>query len=80
MEGAVALKKYFIPGWKHPGFFYAERSELPVVLISKSHNVSILLYHFVCSAKYCRVVFNKDVDETLKDICLEIGTDKDHVH
>lgn len=59
--------------------------------IHKSHNVSVLLYHFVCPAKYRRVVFSKEVDETLKDICLEIekrydvhfleiGTDKNHVH
>ena len=59
--------------------------------IHKSHNVSVLLYHFVCPAKYRRVVFSKKVDETLKDICLEIskryeihfleiGVDKDHVH
>ncbi len=59
--------------------------------IHKSHNVSVLLYHFVCPAKYRRVVFSQAVDRTLKDICLEIekryeirfleiGTDKDHVH
>ena len=59
--------------------------------IHKSHNVSVLLYHFVCPAKYRRVVFSEMVDETLKDICLEIekryeihfleiGTDNDHVH
>ena len=59
--------------------------------IHKSHNVSILLYHFVCPAKYRRVVFNKAVDITMKETCfeiekryevhfLEIGTDKDHVH
>ena len=59
--------------------------------IHKSHNVSVLLYHFVCPAKYRKVVFSKEVDETLKDICLEIekrydvhfleiGTDKNHVH
>jgi REP element-mobilizing transposase RayT len=59
--------------------------------IHKSHNVSVLLYHFVCPAKYRRVVFTKEVDTTLKDICLEIekryeirfleiGTDRDHVH
>ena len=59
--------------------------------IHKSHNVSVLLYHFVCPAKYRRVIFSKEVDETLKDICLEIskrydiffleiGVDKDHVH
>ena len=59
--------------------------------IHKSHNVSVLLYHFVCPAKYRRVVFSKKVDQTLKETCLEIekryevhfleiGTDKDHVH
>ena len=59
--------------------------------IHKSHNVSVLLYHFVCPAKYRRVVFDKAVDVTLKEVCLEIekryevhfleiGTDKDHVH
>ena len=59
--------------------------------IHKSHNVSVLLYHFVCPAKYRKVVFDKEVDETLKVVCLEIakryeinfleiGIDKDHVH
>jgi putative transposase len=59
--------------------------------IHKSHNVSVLLYHFVCPAKYRRVVFDKAVDVTLKEVCLEIekryevhfleiGTDKNHVH
>ena len=59
--------------------------------IHKSHNVSVLLYHFVCPAKYRRVVLSKAVDMTLKDVCLEIekryevhffeiGTDKNHVH
>ena len=59
--------------------------------IHKSHNVSVLLYHFVCPAKYRRVVFSPSVDESLKDVCLEIskrydimfieiGTDQDHVH
>jgi putative transposase len=59
--------------------------------IHKSHNVSILLYHYVCPAKYRRVVISKAIDMTMKEICLEIekryevhfleiGTDKDHVH
>ena len=59
--------------------------------IHKSHNVSVLLYHFVCPAKYRRVVFSEEIDQTLKELCLEIskryeihfveiGTDKDHVH
>ena len=59
--------------------------------IHKSHNVSVIIYHFVCPAKYRKVIFDKKVDETLKMICLEIakryeisfleiGIDKDHVH
>src|SRR6185312_7853439 len=59
--------------------------------IHKSHNVTVLLYHLVFPAKYRRVVFDKKVDEVLKEVCikiedryqikfLEIGTDKDHVH
>ena len=59
--------------------------------IHKSHNVSVLIYHFVCPAKYRRVVFDDEVDKALKETCqeiekryairfLEIGTDKDHVH
>jgi len=59
--------------------------------IHKSHNVSVLLYHIVCPAKYRRVVFSPEVDRKLKEVCmeiskryevtfLEIGTDKDHVH
>jgi len=57
----------------------------------KRHNVSVLLYHIVCPAKYRKIVFTTDVDMKLKDICLEIGkryeiefleigTDKEHVH
>jgi REP element-mobilizing transposase RayT len=59
--------------------------------LHKSHIVSVLIYHFVCPAKYRRVVFDEDVDNALKKTCaeiekrheivfLEIGTDKDHVH
>ncbi|MBY0501686.1 MAG: IS200/IS605 family transposase [Alphaproteobacteria bacterium] len=57
----------------------------------KSHNVTVLMYHIVFPAKYRRAVLDKDVDNILKEICLEIekryelkfleiGTDKDHVH
>ena len=57
----------------------------------KSHNVSVLMYHIVCPAKYRKVIFSEKVEETLKEICfeialryeiefLEIGADKDHVH
>ena len=60
-------------------------------LIRRSHNVSILVYHFVCPAKYRRAVIDEKVDQVLKEVCLEIaqryqiefleiGTDKDHVH
>ncbi len=59
--------------------------------IHKSHNVTVLMYHIVLPAKYRRVIFDDEVDEVLKDVCLdienryqikflEIGTDKDHVH
>ena len=59
--------------------------------IYKSHNVNVLMYHYVCPAKYRRVVFSEEVDKTLKETCeeiekryeikfLEIGTDKNHVH
>jgi putative transposase len=59
--------------------------------IHKAHNVTVLLYHLVFPAKYRRVIFETEVDEVLKETCLEIekryqvkfleiGTDKDHVH
>ena len=59
--------------------------------LHKSHNVSVLIYHVVCPAKYRRVVFDTEVDAVLKEVCLEIakryeivfleiGTDDDHVH
>ena len=59
--------------------------------ISKSHNVSVLLYHLVCPAKYRRKIFSEEVTKSLLLICfeitekyeiefIEIGTDSDHVH
>ena len=59
--------------------------------IHSSHNVSVLMYHFVFPTKYRRVVIDDDVDEVIKTTCieiskrypirfLEIGTDKDHIH
>ena len=57
-----------------------------------SHNVSNLVYHFVCPAKYRRSVFSDNVEDHLKNICLEIeyrydyirfleiGADNNHVH
>jgi len=35
--------------------------------IHKSHNVSVLIYHFVYPAKYKKVIFSKEIDETLKE-------------
>lgn len=60
-------------------------------ILHKSHNVTVLLYHIVLSAKYRRTVFDDHVDDALKMVCLEIqdryqmkfleiGADKDHVH
>jgi putative transposase len=59
--------------------------------IHKRHNVSVLLYHAVCPAKYRRAVVDARVDAVLREVCLEIaaryeitfveiGTDRDHVH
>ncbi len=59
--------------------------------IHKSHNVSVLMYHVVCAAKYRRVVMSEHVDEVIKNVCLEIakrweicfleiGMDRDHAH
>lgn len=42
-------------------------------LIRKEHNVSLLLYHIVCPAKYRRAVFTPAVDEKLKEVCEEIA-------
>lgn len=52
--------------------------------IHKSHNVSVLLYHYVCPAKYRRVIFDDTVDKIIIQTCeenvVEIGTDGDHIH
>ncbi len=60
--------------------------------INLSHNVSNLVYHIVCPAKYRRVIFDENIENHLRQICLqielrydyihflEIGTDNDHVH
>lgn len=51
--------------------------------------MTVLVYHYVCPAKYRRAVIDPKEDEIIKDICieiekrcffLEIGTDKDQVH
>ena len=59
--------------------------------IHKRHNVSVILYHLVCPAKYRRVIFSDEVDNELREVCmeiskryeirfLEIGVDNEHVH
>ena len=59
--------------------------------IHKSHNKSLLLYHFVCPIKYRRSILTESVSKTFKEICLkieqryemnflEIGLDGNHVH
>jgi putative transposase len=59
--------------------------------IHKRHNVSVEMYHVVCAAKYRWVVMSKEVDEVLRQACLdiekrweiwflEIGLDRDHAH
>ena len=60
--------------------------------IHKAHNVSVLLYHYVCPTKYRKVVFDSQrVGEVLIAACeeisvqyeihfIEIGEDMDHVH
>ena len=61
------------------------------IYIHKSHNVSVLLYHLVCVAKYRQVIVDDRVDRAVKEVCLdiqkryevhfmEIGTDGDHIH
>jgi len=35
--------------------------------IHERHNVSVLLYHLVCPAKYRRVVFTDEVDRELRE-------------
>ena len=39
--------------------------------IHKSHNVSRLMYHFVFLTKYRRVVVDNEVEEVIKEICID---------
>ena len=60
--------------------------------IHSSHNVSMLLYHFVTPTKYRRLAITEEVEGCIRQICegielrwdwirvIEVGTDKDHVH
>jgi REP element-mobilizing transposase RayT len=60
-------------------------------IIRKNHNVSVIIYHIVCPAKYRRMIITEEVDKTLCEVCqgiearfeikfLEIGSEEDHVH
>lgn len=59
--------------------------------IRNKHNVSLLLYHFVCPIKYRKKILDAKKSESLVSICRgiekrydirfeEIWTDEDHVH
>ena len=59
--------------------------------IRKRHNISLILYHFVCPAKFRKKIFTEEVEKSLKYVCeeieqrfemyfVEIGADEDHVH
>jgi REP element-mobilizing transposase RayT len=59
--------------------------------VLKCHNKTLLLYHIVCPVNYRRKVFTEEVENSLRDICMEIqerheihfveiGADEDHVH
>jgi REP element-mobilizing transposase RayT len=82
-------------GVRFPEACFAFSENVIVALLSdyrhKSHNVSVLIYHVVCPAKYRRVVFDPTVDTRRKEVCLEIakryaiafleiGTDTNQVH
>lgn len=47
------------------------------IYIHKSHNVTVLLYHFVFPTKYRRMVIDNKVDTAIRDICLEIKEVRD---
>ena len=51
----------------------------------------MLLYHIVLPVRYRRKVFNEEIENTLKEVCIgisqryeinfiEIGSDEDHIH
>lgn len=59
--------------------------------ITKSHNKTLLMYHIVFPAKYRKKIITQEIDQTLKNTCLEladryeiffieIGSDIDHIH
>lgn len=59
--------------------------------MAKSHNRTLLMFHLVFPAKFRKRVFSREVEETLRQVCLgieeryeirfiEIGMEEDHVH
>ena len=60
--------------------------------VRKQHNVSMLMYHFVCPAKYRKKIFVDEIEKYLVKVCKreieenyeirfdEIWVDWDHVH
>jgi REP element-mobilizing transposase RayT len=60
-------------------------------LIRKEHDVSIIMCHIVCPAKYRRAAISPEVDKKKREVCqgiearyeikfLEMGTEKGHAH
>ena len=59
--------------------------------VYRHHNKTLLLYHMVFPAKYRRDIFTREVEKSLKEVCLgigeryemhfvEIGMEENHVH
>jgi putative transposase len=59
--------------------------------IYKSHNASLLMYHIVCTVKYRKSLIDTVMEESIKELCLEIserfeiqfleiGSDINHIH
>jgi REP element-mobilizing transposase RayT len=59
--------------------------------IHRRHNVSVLIYHIRCPAKYRKIIFCETLEKEIKEICLEItkrydiqfleiDADQDHMH
>lgn len=57
----------------------------------KKRNSCILLYHIVCSAKYGQVMFTKEINDSINDVCqsisrqfriqfIEIGVEENDIH
>jgi REP element-mobilizing transposase RayT len=41
-------------------------------IIRKEHNISTLMYHIVCPAKYRRAVIDEEVNKKPREVCLGI--------